>query len=255
MDKLLFQGPVTSAPGFVVEHYETLDSTNTRAAQRATEGYGGNLWVRSDVQEQGKARRGRSWTSEKGNLFASVLLRFEAFDENVIQMPFVAALALAEAVEAATGTLKLVELKWPNDLLVDGAKISGILLESATGTDGSLYVVCGFGVNCVHHPDLGLYKTTDLRSLGYGCEVDQVFTHLASRLAYWLEQWRGTGGFELVRREWLSRAVGRGKEIRVRLTHEEFKGTFVDIDHLGRLIVKRENGREQLVTAGDVFFS
>lgn len=249
------KGPVQNAPGFVMEYYKRVGSTNTRAIELAREGHPGHVWVRADEQTSGRGRRGRPWTSENGNLFASVLLRFEAFEERVVQFPFLAALALADAVEHACGTTHLVQVKWPNDLLIDGAKISGILLESESQSAYGFYLVCGFGVNVNHHPDLGLYKTTDLRSLGFTCSADDLFASLAERFAHWLAIGSQPDGFESVRQAWLARAVGVGQEIRVRLTQEEFKGRFVDLDQFGRLIVKLENGQTRVVSAGDVFFS
>ncbi|MTI16678.1 biotin--[acetyl-CoA-carboxylase] ligase [Rhodobacteraceae bacterium RKSG542] len=255
MNYAKFKGPVPSAPGFFLEHYEELGSTNTLAMERAKAGHTGDLWVRADKQTLGRGRRGRAWTSETGNLFASVLLQLPRDAERLMQIPFVAALALAEAVEKTIGQIGVVSLKWPNDLLVDGAKISGILLESVPASDKTAYVVCGFGVNCQHHPDIEDYKVTSLRSLGYQVDTDRVFLELAASLQSWIGKWESTEGFTLVRSAWLDKAVGRGKEIRVRLSASEFKGIFIDIDDLGRLIVKREDGTTTLVTAGDVFFT
>ncbi|WP_093181452.1 biotin--[acetyl-CoA-carboxylase] ligase [Pseudovibrio sp. Tun.PSC04-5.I4] len=249
------EGPVRSAPGFCFEHFGSIGSTNSYGLQKGRDGHPGNLWVRSDVQLSGRGRRGREWTSEAGNLFASLLLRLNMQDEKIVQLPFVAALALGEAIERATGTHGLVQLKWPNDVLIDGQKISGILLESESGPKGELCLVCGFGVNVSHHPELGDYAVTDLRSMGYMCEPQQVFEALAQSFARWLDAWKAASGFGEIRSAWLRRAVGRGKPIRVRLSNEEFSGVFKDIDQMGRLIVKMDHGGERLVTAGDVFFS
>ncbi len=253
--QLIDEGPVRSAPGFCFEYYDQIGSTNTYGLQKAREGHPGNLWVRSDIQLSGRGRRGRAWTSEAGNLFASLLMRMDSHNEKIVQLPFVAALALGEAIERATGAHNLAQLKWPNDVLIDGQKVSGILLESETGPKGELCLVCGFGVNVSHHPDLGDYAVTDLRSMGYMCDPGQVFDALSQSFAKWLETWKAASGFEEIRSAWLKRAVGRGKPIRVRLSNEEFSGVFVDIDHMGRLIVKLDHGGERLVTAGDVFFS
>ncbi|MDX5592719.1 biotin--[acetyl-CoA-carboxylase] ligase [Pseudovibrio sp. SPO723] len=249
------KGPVSSAPGFTFEHYDSIGSTNSYGIELARQGHPGHLWLRAEEQTEGRGRRGRAWTSDRGNLFASVLLRFDKLDETAVQFPFVAALSLADAVEKACGVTHLVELKWPNDLLINGAKISGILLESESHSSYGFYLVCGFGVNVVHHPDLGLYKTTDLRSLGFQCNADLLFLKLAESFEHWLGTWSKPNGFDVVRKAWLERAIGVGEQIRVRLTREEFSGRFVDIDHFGRLILKMDSGETRLVSAGDVFFS
>lgn len=253
--KLKSEGPVRTAPGFSYEHYEALGSTNSFALDKARAGHPGKHWLISDVQLSGRGRRGREWTSESGNLFASVMIRLMADDERIVQLPFAAALALGEAIETVTGTIGLAQLKWPNDVLLDGRKVSGILLESESGIAPEIALVCGFGVNVSHHPDLGDYPVTDLRSMGYMVQPLQVFDALAGSFARWLDIWSAASGFDEIRSAWLQRAVGRGKPIRVRLMREEFSGVFVDIDQMGRLIVQLDNGDKRLVTAGDVFFS
>ena len=253
--KLKSQGPVRSAPGFAYEHYEAIGSTNSYALKRAREGHPGKLWIVSDVQLTGRGRRGREWASEAGNLFASLMFRLSADEERILQLPFVAALALAEAIERVTGTIGLAQLKWPNDVLLDGQKVSGILLESESGVAPEIALVCGFGVNVSHHPNLGDYPVTDLRSMGYMVQPLQVFEALAESFARWLDIWWTARGFDEIRSAWLQRAVGQGKPIRVRLMREEFSGVFVDIDQMGRLIVQLDNGDKRLVTAGDVFFA
>ncbi|WP_068316314.1 biotin--[acetyl-CoA-carboxylase] ligase [Polycladidibacter hongkongensis] len=254
-EKLIDKGPVHTAPGFSFEHFESLASTNPEALARARDDGLSQHWIVADEQRAGRARRGRNWTSEKGNLFASVVVRFAQEPQRLMQLPFVAALSLMEAVELACGAHGLIELKWPNDLLVEGAKISGILLESEPAEQaGQVNVVCGFGVNCLHHPDIAMYPTVSLAGLGYRVAPQDLFLQLAARFAAWIEIWQGPGGFDEVRRRWLARAAGRGKMLTVRLPNEEFTGVFVDLDAFGRLILALDNGKERLVSAGDVFF-
>ncbi len=105
LGNLIDEGPVRSAPGFCFEHYDQIGSTNSYGLQKAREGHPGNLWVRSDIQVSGRGRRGRPWTSESGNLFASILLRLDGHSEKIVQLPFVAALALGEALERTTGRM------------------------------------------------------------------------------------------------------------------------------------------------------
>jgi len=230
-------------------------STNALCLERATAGHPGNLWIRADVQTAGRGRRGRSWASPSGNLFASVLLIDPAPTERIGELPLLSAVALAEAVDMAAGTFQLVSLKWPNDLLVDGAKLSGILLEAETLAGGGLAAVMGFGVNCVSHPDPALYRATDLRSLGFQVSADRLFEALAETLARYLDVWRQPDGFDRIRRQWLKRAAHVGQTITVRAGQDEFTGIFEDLDSRGHLVLRLGDGAKRTIYAGDVFLS
>lgn len=168
------------------------------------------------------------------------------------QFPLIAALALADAVDTMTGSYGLVRLKWPNDLLVDGAKISGILLEATMLADGRRAVVCGFGLNLSHHPELPDYKAADLAGLGYQISPEQAFTALAASLARHMQRWR-EAPFSSCLDDWRSRAVGIGAPIRVRLENRELNGIFAGLDPEGRLVLETGDTR-QTIAAGDVFF-
>ncbi|GAA0771328.1 biotin--[acetyl-CoA-carboxylase] ligase [Roseibium denhamense] len=247
--------PAPGAPGFRLEHHAEVGSSNTLAFDRARAGDAGRLWIRADIQTAGRGRRGRDWDSPNGNLFASLLLINPEPRDRIGELPLLAAVALAEAVDKAAGTLQLVGLKWPNDLLVEGAKLSGILLEAETLGDGRLAVVLGIGVNCMSHPPLSMYQATDLRSLGFPVAADRLFECLTESVARHLAAWQGPGGFEPVRRAWLKRAAHIGKEITVRTGHEEVTGIFTDLDTRGHLVLKLDDGRVQTIYAGDVFLA
>ncbi|WP_209001803.1 biotin--[acetyl-CoA-carboxylase] ligase [Stappia albiluteola] len=243
-----------SAPGFRYQAFPSVGSTNAVAMDAARSGDAGKLWVISQEQTAGRARRGRGWSSARGNLYASLLLMEPMPEERLGNLPMVAAIALADAVEAACGVLGLVKLKWPNDLLVDGRKISGILLEALplSGEQGA--IVCGFGVNCAHHPDLGLYPAGDLAMFGYRIAPEHLFAHLAKSVAGRLDQWRENDGFAGIRKDWLARASGIGERITVRYPDREIAGVFLGIEQDGRLRLRLDNGLVEHVSAGDVFF-
>lgn len=245
---------IMAAQGFRRRHFDTVGSTNADCLEAARHGDAGQLWITGSVQTGGRGRRGRAWVSERGNLYASLLLIDPGPRERLGDLPMVCATALADAVEAATGAYGLVKLKWPNDLLVDGAKISGILLESEMLADGRNAVVCGFGVNCAHHPSLPNYLATDLAELGYRIDPDALFDRLATAMAQRLAIWgRGTG-FAPIRMAWLERAAGLGEPIVVRLANNEHEGVFRDIDAEGRLVLERAGEADLIISAGDVFF-
>lgn len=246
-------GPVPQAPGFRFERHASLPSTNSTAMAAARAGQASGLWVLADVQTQGRGRRGRNWVSPVGNLFASVLLVDPGPRERIGELPLVAAVALAEAVDSAVGAFGLAQLKWPNDLLVGGAKLSGILLEAEPLADGHLAVVCGFGVNCASHPEPENYPATDLASLGYRVDAATMFRCLSASVARRLDNWR-EDGFEPARRAWLERALKLGETITVRLPEEDLIGCFRDIDPRGQLVLELEDGTRRIISAGDVFF-
>ena len=246
--------PAPSAPGFRFEEHDQVASTNNLCFQRGRAGASGNLWIRANEQVEGRGRRGRGWSSPRGNLFASLLLIDPEPGDRIGELPLLAAVALAEAIDMVAGTYRLAELKWPNDLLASGAKLSGILLEVEKITDDRLAVVLGFGVNCAEHPSEGLYRTTDLASLGYLVPFARLFDALMASVAGHLETWRQPGGFAPIRKAWLDRAAHLGKTITVRVGGEELTGVFADIDEKGHLVLKTAGDRRQTVYAGDVFF-
>lgn len=247
--------PAPGAPDFFFEYYESVGSTNALCFERARGGHAGNLWIRAKEQTEGRGRRGREWSSPLGNMFASLLLVDQKPADRIGELPLVAAVALAEAVDKAAGTLHLVQLKWPNDLLVNGAKLSGILLEAEVLADGRQAVVIGFGVNCISHPPLSLYQATDLRSLGFQVTVERLFEELTSSFSAELGRWRDPGGFAAIRTNWLKRAAHLGKEITVKSARKEITGIFADLDARGHLVLKQDDGRVRTIYAGDVFFS
>lgn len=241
----------------LIERLETVDSTNDEAKRRLAEGAQGPLWIRADTQTAGRGRRGRAWASARGNLHCSGLFRFSPDVNNLGQLCFVAGLAAAEAVEPFV-TPGALALKWPNDLLLHGAKTSGILLES--GEDGQgRWLVIGIGVNLVDHPPDTPYAATHVgEHLRDGKSVhpdpDTVLARLAEAFQRRLEAWR-RDGFSPVRRAWLNRASGRGRPITVRTGREDLYGVFEDLDESGALSLRQPDGDLLKITAGDVFFA
>jgi BirA family biotin operon repressor/biotin-[acetyl-CoA-carboxylase] ligase len=244
--------PTAIAAGVRLLSLDTVDSTNAEALRQARAGLGGPLWVAAKAQTAGRGRRGRPWVSAAGNLYATLLLIDPAPLRHAAQVSFVAALALHDAVaEVAPALGTRLALKWPNDLLCEGAKIAGILIEGE-GAD-PLMMAVGIGVNCASHPPGTEYPATDLAALGSPGAPDVLFRTLSGRMAARLSQWERGAGFAAIRADWLARAFGRGAMIRVRLPDRETTGMFETLDEAGRLVLKSIDGREERITAGEVF--
>jgi BirA family biotin operon repressor/biotin-[acetyl-CoA-carboxylase] ligase len=244
-------GPGTD--GVRLEHVAEIGSTNASLIERAHAGERGPLWLVADVQVTGRGRNARHWVSPAGNLYASLLLTEPSEAAHIAELSFVMALALRDAVLAAGGLHDdpRFELKWPNDLMADGAKTAGLLLEGGQG-GGRPFVVAGFGVNVVSHPEGTAHPATHLSATGLTMDRDGLFAALSSAVDRRLRQWSRGMGFSGIRSDWLKHAHGLGRPIRVATLARSFEATFEGIDDAGRLIAGTAAGRET-VSAGDVF--
>lgn len=232
--------------------FDTIDSTSDEIRRQAEAGAAEGLAVMAAQQTAGRGRRGRAWESPPGNLFLSLLLRPKVTPGQAATLSFLTNVAVAEAVDLAMPGLPITN-KWPNDLLISGAKISGILLESRTRPDATLdWVAVGIGVNLATHPDNALYPTTSLSRHGAAVSPQDFAAWLLARYGYWYERWLAEG-FAPVRAAWLSRAQGLGQPVIVRLPDREMQGRFAALDDSGALLLELPDGRIQTVTAGDVF--
>jgi BirA family biotin operon repressor/biotin-[acetyl-CoA-carboxylase] ligase len=239
-------------PGFRVLVFEDIDSTNAEAARRAAQGEPEGLVIRARAQTAGRGRRGRSWVSPAGNCYSSILLRPEGAPRGAMTLGFVAALAASEAVRAAAGRGAAVQLKWPNDVLLDGKKIAGCLLESRLEGQRLAHLIVGVGINVASHPEGTEFPATDLHVAGAAAaSADSVFFHYLEAFAHWHARWKADG-FAPVRAAWLGLAVGLGQPIKVRLEAETLVGRFEALDSQGALILRMADG-ERLITTGDVF--
>src|SRR5438105_12858227 len=172
--------PAAARSGVRLVSFETIGSTNAEALARARAGERGPLWITAGRQTAGRGRRGRSFVSEPGNLFASLLLTDPSPADRAAELSFVAALALHDAIcQVAPVLAGRLELKWPNDLLCDGAKLAGILVEGESGSGRPLAVVIGIGVNCAHHPDGLSYPATSLAACGVTVTPQRLFAALS----------------------------------------------------------------------------
>jgi BirA family biotin operon repressor/biotin-[acetyl-CoA-carboxylase] ligase len=243
--------PRASAAGVRLVSHELLTSTNTEALELARKGERGPLWVAAGRQSAGRGRRGRIWTSELGNLFASLLLTDPAPPEHWPELSFVAALAIHDAIAEVAPTIRpQLAIKWPNDLLLGGEKFAGILTEGE-GTEGGAVAV-GIGINCTSHPSDTDYPATDLAAAGVDVSAATLFGALSAKMVGRLAQWNQGEHFATIRTDWLSRAAGLGEVIRVRLADRELGGRFETLDDAGRLVLVLPDGDRRTIAAGDV---
>ncbi len=243
--------PGAAAAGVGLIAHGTVGSTNAEALAQGRAGERGPLWVTARAQTAGRGRRGRTWVSEPGNLYASLMLTDPAPPARAAQLAFVAALAVADAIAAAAPALAgQLAFKWPNDVLLGGAKVAGILIE-AEGTR-PLLVAIGIGVNCAHHPANAEYPATDLAAAG-GAAVppEALFAALSDAMVRRLREWQA--GFAPIRAAWLARAAGLGGELRARLGARELTGRFEALDEDGRLRLRLADGTVETIAAGEVF--
>ncbi|MBL8573279.1 MAG: biotin--[acetyl-CoA-carboxylase] ligase [Hyphomicrobiaceae bacterium] len=232
---------------------DTVGSTNAECLARASAGEAGPLWVTANRQQSGRGRRGRLWVSEPGNLYASLLLTNPAPPACLGQLPMVVAVALQQAAARATGQGERLRIKWPNDLLLDGMKVAGILLESQGLPDGRTVVVIGIGVNCRHAPEQSETPATSLAACGLTVAPDILFAHLVEAVDQALRAWRRGTDFARIRERWLAACRGLGDPIRVRLHDRELHGRFAALDRDGQLILELSEGHRETISAGDVF--
>jgi BirA family biotin operon repressor/biotin-[acetyl-CoA-carboxylase] ligase len=207
------------------------------------------LWIVAERQTAGRGRHGRAWASEPGNLYATLLLSEAAPAPRAPELAFVAALAVYDAVaEAAPALAPRLMLKWPNDLLCDGAKLAGILIEG----EGTA-VAIGIGVNCRQHPAATSHPATDLFACGATVSPGNLMAMLSRTMLGRLDQWQRGNAFAAIRLDWLARAHAGGGAIRVRIGAREIAGRFEGIDDQGRLLLRSANGTLEAISAGDVF--
>ena len=237
-----------------VEAHAELDSTNAEARRRAERGDAGPVWITATRQTAGRGRRGRSWSSDVGNLAATLLTSTELPPGEAAQVSFVAALAAADLAETCIGQGS-ARLKWPNDVLVHGRKAVGILVESGTLAGGGLWLAVGIGVNLVHAPE-GLERPAaafaDYMVAAAPAPLEALEI-LATRFEAWRAQW-ASEGFAPIARAWTARAHGLGKPCEARLPNRTVTGIAEGLDPDGALRLRLDGGDIERITAGDVFF-
>lgn len=245
---------------FKLAAFESVDSTNDTLRQMAQDGAQTNTVVWAKEQTKGRGRRGRTWVSAPGNFFCSVLQRPNISIADAAKASFVTCLAIHSAiVEVVDQSDVKIECKWPNDVLINGHKVSGILLESqaqpySKNNQPSLdWLIIGIGINLPHSPDDTPYPSSCINA--YRSEElmpEEMLEIFLRHFQIWFERWE-TLGFAPIRNAWLERAKGFGEQIIVNLETEQLTGLFESLDQDGALVLRTSHSK-RLITAGDVFF-
>lgn len=237
---------MTDIFGWKYVHFDIIGSTNDEAKNYCSGLYGKTI-IHADQQTAGRGRRGRNWVSQKGNLFFSLV-----FEYNLQKLGFlvmISALSLAQAVEELSKQTK-PQLKWPNDVLLNGAKLSGILLEKGEGN----YIIVGIGVNIASAPENSelLYRATSLKDNGINCTAKEFLRIYLQKFNYQLNK-IAENEITYLRQEWLKRAYGIGKSLIVRQEEKTEHGVFSGIDDNMALLLEQD-GKIKKILVGDVFF-
>ena len=245
-------------PAGVARHVlQTTDSTNAHALRMAPS-MTGPAWFLGLEQTAGRGRRARPWASPRGNFYATLLLQPYEPPEQIALRSFAAALALRDAFAAVTDLPAAFKLKWPNDVLLNGGKVAGILLESTAAGPGRYHLAIGVGVNLIGAPDVSVVEpgatppVSLLAETGIRVTPEAFLDMLANKYAAW-EQVFVTMGFAPLRQEWLIHAAKLGESIRARTGSQTREGVFETIDPAGNLILRMSSG-PVAIPAAEVFF-
>lgn len=264
-------GSKARAAGYRLRAFDSIGSTNTEALEAAAANDPGGIWFAALQQTAGRGRRGRQWESPYGNLAATLLIVPDADPTLTATLGFVAGVSMNRALSSILppGTVKIgvdgadgasnggrarIALKWPNDVLADGAKLAGILLEARKLDDGRHAIAIGFGVNAIAAPQGLPYPATSLVELGVSRSAQDVFEALSDAWVDTFGLWNDGRGIGDVLAHWRASAAGIGAEVAVNQNGAIVRGIFETIDDAGRLIVRANDDSRIAITAGDVHF-
>ncbi|MCA6114148.1 biotin--[acetyl-CoA-carboxylase] ligase [Bradyrhizobium sp. WSM 1738] len=254
-------GPKATSAGYRLAAFDKIGSTNTEAMARARAGERGPMWFVTTEQTAGRGRRQRAWVAPRGNLASSILEVMDVSPAVAATLGFAAGLSLESALQklSVEANLRRAEplkfaLKWPNDVLAERQKLTGILLEAEAVAESGLAVVVGIGTNVVAAPEGTPTPATSLAALGVHVGAEELFKALAEAWVEFRGIWDDGRGFGEIRKAWLERAFGVGERVAIKTGTATVEGTFDTIDDTGCLIVRTAEGKRMPITAGEVYF-
>ncbi len=233
---------------------DVVDSTNRLARELGVNGAKPWTIVHALEQTAGRGRKKNDWLSPRGNLFLSAILKPINGPKRWSELSFVISLAVADTVAVVTNR-SIIGLKWPNDVLVNNKKISGSLLETGSNAKKESYLVVGVGLNIAHSPKGTRYGATSINELILQkSSVKTILPILIRAMVNWYDIWENSGFLE-IRKQWLKRAHGLGKRIEiVGMAPKTQEGIYTGLSKDGRLVLTKDNGEKELVSAGTVTF-
>ena len=256
------QTPLSLPHGFSYFWHDDIDSTNLEAWRKnaqdeVVDDQLSGSWFCAKTQSLGRGTKGNKWVSNSGNLYSSLLTRSACRSENLAQISILAALAAVTAIEQfASDQIHLDDLclKWPNDILFNGAKMCGILVESRPSAQAGLTdIVIGTGINLASNPDVeGLFGAGNLTQHGWACSRDDLFVALVRSTRDWLAIWHDGKGFETLRLAWLERSCHIGHQVTIRVGEADFTGRFATISNEGALVLENADGLSKKFLSGHI---
>ncbi|WP_168464337.1 biotin--[acetyl-CoA-carboxylase] ligase [Wolbachia endosymbiont of Ctenocephalides felis wCfeT] len=220
--------------GFDIHHYMEVSSTNEEALDLLEKGISSETVIVANKQTEGRGRTGKSWISPEGNLYTSLIIDQAKDINRLTELTFVTAIAVGNAIQSSINSCN-IQYKWPNDVLVDGKKISGILLEKKSNTN---WLVIGIGININHAP---LSTATCMGDYGVSVSNIDLLKELIINFNKVRKQWLSSG-FYAIREMWLKRAFKLNEQISIKLADKLYEGIFANINENGRLVLQQKNG-------------
>ena len=256
-------GPTARSAGYGLAAFDQIGSTNAEAMSRARDGERGPMWFVTTEQTAGRGRRQRAWIAPRGNLASSILEVMDVAPGVAATLGFAAGLSLESALQRLSIEANLrragaeplrYALKWPNDVMADGQKLAGILLEAEAVAGDRLAVVVGIGTNVIAAPEGTPTPATSLAALGVNVGAEEVFTALSEAWVEFRGIWDNGRGFADIRKLWLERAFGLSERVAIQTGTVTVEGAFDTIDETGCLIVRTAEGKRIPIAAGEVYF-
>lgn len=236
--------------------FDICESTNTLAVEEGIKGAQNPAWYIAAEQAAGKARRGRAWTSTLGNLYCSYLFQPAEMTNILTALPFITSLAIRDTLIALDCEEDTVKCKWPNDVLLNEKKVSGVLIEtSAVSNKAPDFIVIGIGLNVAHSPADTLFPATSIAAnMQENIDVMTAFKALSHALEEKLSTWVQVGTAKIVE-EWTQHAWGLGSKRQINAHNESFHATLIGLEPDGALKLEMDDGTIKRLYAGDVFGS